>query len=828
MDRAFVPRESLDLYGVPRYLWALSPARFFWRVPCQVVTRFLTVFLTVRSLAALITLFWLFTVNAHATPVPGTAWTLSDESSWTSSEIQTLSRLAATLPPAFTNQRVRPVLTRGPPAFPAESPELHGQVEPTHRARTLVLHSTQAANWMDEPQFARQLVHGLVHHIERRTDVATDSAWTVLSGWGEAGGRRSPVEQNPLGYAHQAGMTSPLEDLATTVERAYAPPLPTDSSLHPSCRMPAKWRFVTERFGTPTHSGDCAGLEASDLGPDDVAHIDIVFIRASTGHIASVAGHTAVLVTHKPGRSGVGREEVYTMAAITGQAEGAAYVWQGLTGGWLSEVTVESYGVMARRYSTEEGRDLERHRLVLDARQKRDVLQRLDELKQGWKRPYLFFQRNCTQLPRALAEAALQDRVRLPDTSPPDALLSELYRLGLVETLPVQRREEHALVVWADRANQLRSRLVPKLVATLDDETGATKQALQDTRRGSLSRREAGYRQLGQLSSSADGAALVALERYLAWSGNVEHHRLGPLPPDQHEAARQVSDAIRQARNQTRARATHIGMSLAQEVDPHQELFDSLARPQASGSQHTSLQGIQMGTSWDLDHPGTPWIVAGQHLYRSRLGEPRRFVLAPNLGVTLIQGNLAIRPGSDAGFRTQFIAAELTAVTGASHTTNSLVYTRLADVALTRTQTDDALDARWLEGGVGLELLQSKRHRHHLVLTMGAAARSQWEGDGSTTATVLGLGLPVRVVAAAGSGRSLTDVALEATWEPVVGSGPVWVNRTAKLRPRVHLLELGGAAIGGYGLGELRSRSKSGPPTAANVRLAAGITIERF
>ncbi|MFT4628540.1 MAG: hypothetical protein ACI8PZ_007236 [Myxococcota bacterium] len=742
--------------------------------------------------------FALGLATAWAATVPGTGWQLDASATWRPSEVDHLAALARDLPPALT--ALTPTLIRD-----SSQPDdgLHPGVEPTRRGRELVLHGP------GEAVDARELVHALAHRLDAEHHLSTDPDWTRISGWGRYGRRRTPLEHARSGFASDAGLTSALDDLASTVALAFTPPAPGDPAVHPRCRMPAKWRFVEEYIGPPLPGGDCAGLTHAGLDPAAVTHLDLVFIRASTGHVASIAGHTALRVDLAPSGQPP-RSDAYTLSAVTGGEGGAGYVLRGLTGGWLSAVSRQPYSTLAHTYAIEEGRDLERHRLLLDGDQRLAVLERLRELREGWQRPYLFFRRNCTQLPRALGEAAPGRPLRLPTSAPPDALLAALYRRDLLTPQPVDALQDVALQVRAAAASGLRRREARAAAVRLRTVSGAP------------SRRAFGYAAWGDTAAAAPAEALVARDRVLDWSGTVERARLLTLPPSQADAQTAVFDALRGARGAVRDAAAAHAIELATVSNPRAALLDAVQRPPPTGSAHTGLRAVWLGGAWD--GASTPWVVLGSQVYRSRLGEGRRFALAPGLQVSFLVGSLGLRPGPEPAVRTEGQLFELVRVAGDTPFLLPAIHLRVGDLSLAREPSATPLAATWVELGPGVELWQAGLHRHHLLITAGLAAHtttdlSQPSGTGGT-----GLGLPIRTELALAS-PGLTELVLSGLWRPVFATGGRRTDRGADARLRLGLGEIAGAGCSLVARGRLSATTLG---DSLGTEVGVDWVVERF
>ena len=403
---------------------------------------------------------------AHATEVPGTHWAL-DGQGWMDGEVATLTAFAAEAPAAWTSQAV--TLQRAPaPALPDDLTTPHTVATRKGRRISLAVDGLdqRVNDWVTahpgssvaaDLLLRRQLGHALTHVADRGWSRRRE--WIELSGWAPMRPKRAPAEDRPWSFASPHGMKSAAEDLATLAERAWIDgALPGESPRHPKCRMPTKWRQIEAYFAAQSPIvAECPALSDTPLDPAKVSSIELVYIRASAASPASLAGHTLMAIEYEPDATGLRRRYSYGMQAVTnGEERGPAYVLRGLTGGYPSNVVWESWEAVAFRYTTLEDRDMVRFRLKLDDAQERALLGRLDELYQGWRRPYLFFTRNCGQLPLELIEVVSDEPVRLPAAFGPDSLLGVLERGGLLEAPAIPTIEDTALGSRAASARALR------------------------------------------------------------------------------------------------------------------------------------------------------------------------------------------------------------------------------------------------------------------------------------------------------------------------------------------------------------------------------------
>jgi hypothetical protein len=363
---------------------------------------------------------------AAASPQPsaGVGWSLAQPADWSPEERATLDQLAASLPDGLRDVG-RPVsILRGSsgPATPGEPVRIR------YRPGAAEIEIAEGK------AVGPALVHGLAHVADRGHGWSREPAWRSLSQWRQRLGFWLSPERDPLAFALPRGMQNPAEDLATLAEVGFAGPL-TNPDRHPACRMPSKWRFLTDRVGAPAQTPQCVDLQTAGLDPAQVEHIEVVYVAATGAAAASVSGHVLIALRFHPDDQGIVRQDSFGMVAdTTGVAEGSlAYAWRGITGGFRARVVREPFTTTTLRYSQFEDRSLHRFRLRLTEAEKVQVLQRLDEILQAWDRPYLFVSRNCTELVVELVNSF--SSLRAPAPLSPDVLMALLDREGLLEPI---------------------------------------------------------------------------------------------------------------------------------------------------------------------------------------------------------------------------------------------------------------------------------------------------------------------------------------------------------------------------------------------------------
>lgn len=657
----------------------------------------------------------------------------------------------------------------------------------------------------------RQIAHVLGHQLDETEHRSRRRDWRYLSDWSR--GKRAG-ELDPLAYATVQGASHRREDWATSVERYSVPDLlPSDRFIEPQCMIPGKWRLLDAHFGVTPGDTPCADLALVGLDPDEVESIDVVFMAASTASAASIAGHTAIAVTFRPTESGMTRQRAYALQAHTGGLTGLKYIARGITGGWAGQVDESSYRGLAIRYSESDDRDLKRYRLLLDDDQKRAVLERLDELQQAYRRPYLFFTRNCQELPRELAEVALGERLKLPATYPPNTLLAAMDDAGLIERVQPEYVIEHALSSRTRAARRLTNDV-------LEDGWAHSHPLRRDLRSRDPERRARGYAALsdGLATGELPQQTWGALDDVYAWASSIERQ----LPNDQ-----ATRDALRGARAALRRTAAEAGVDLDSGPSSEEQLLLALSPRSHQGSTHTSLRRFGVhGMARDEGDGLTPWVVLTSQLYGNRMGSARRYELVSGLEVKALTGEVQVSVSVPISVRTRWQFFSLTRVRGQSTVLNPGLYIQVVDGLIQR-RSHTGVDITWAGAGGVLELLQLAKHRHHLHLRVGATARTTRTHESAGLTGVIGLGVPIQARLALGSGRqALTELRLEGTYQPVFAVGGLWQERSVRALLRVRAVELFGVDVALTGDARAVLGNPLWPEGQREVRM--GVELEPF
>ena len=624
---------------------------------------------------------------------------------------------------------------------------------------------------LSQALLARQVVHALVH--ESDSGASRTERWRGISDWGT----RGPGEQDPLSYANPYALSSPAEDMATAAEHLLTGiDLPGDPTLSGTCRLRTKLRAVSELLALPEPDfSACSSLEGVGLDPAQILGLELLYVLASSADPSSVGGHLMLGVRHR--EDGRERLDAYTLVAVTDGTPSTSplYVVRGLSGGFPSIVRREPFAMMVRRYAQED-RGIQRIPLQLSGAQLRAGLERLDEVRVSWSRPYLFLTRNCTQLPKLILEAALGADLGLPDIYGPDSIIGAAQRLGvagledeLADTpSPVDLAQVAEQLRWEAAGRAVRSAPSPELDAALDQV-----QSRRPEERGQA------YVKLGALADR--GVAREELSLFLLFSESVEQED-GALDPE--------SPA---------AQGLWKGLSLSGVMDPQvqvgavqaQVMVEQGLQPEEL-PEHTHSALRRMALAGGLNSQGAPRLELASHLYAYGLGEARRYPLATGLDVAVLPLWLALGAPQDSGpvaLGVQARVVHYQHIKSARRVLNPGLVLRGGSV-LWQSAAPSAIEP--IQASFALELIQGRGHQHHLGLTLGVAPGWTRLPERSMQG---GLGTPVGVFGRLGSGQAgLTSLTLDAALTPVWSAQTLWWSRST-LSGQLRLAELRGSDV---------------------------------
>ncbi len=328
-----------------------------------------------------------------------------------------------------------------------------------------------------------------------RADWETFSNWkrTLSGGW-KAG------NLDPRGYAGPDAPASPADDFAAFVAELALEPACLDARSRAAYRFPDRARFVVERcpgvveaaraavgltpsaspadapFASPEPAPPSASPAPARLDPSSITGVELVVTSPSAASIASIAGHTLLLVRRAGDRPDGSDSLVYGFVGETARdraagVRGFRYAWRGITGRYRSTLSVETFADLAFRGVVLENRAVLRYPLSMSRAEIERLAERLDAQRLAWSGSYRFFGDNCASLLMDALNAAFEPDARVELDEAVVAPMLVLSRLALAGRIDgVARPEERTLGADAREAAASMAALAERMGALLPDE----------------------------------------------------------------------------------------------------------------------------------------------------------------------------------------------------------------------------------------------------------------------------------------------------------------------------------------------------------------------
>jgi hypothetical protein len=255
----------------------------------------------------------------------------------------------------------------------------------------LVVHGerSQALSWTEAspPKVAASTESSL-------NDVAQSPTWLRLIHYSRARGPGEVVSDDF--YLSPNGRTDPLAELKATIA-AYQTPWSIDGDVHPRCRYPARYFWLSQQVFLPAYSvrdPRCRRLEKwADL--DRTQSASLLLVSGYFGNPASSFGH-ALLRLKKSGDSATELLDITINygALVPPRESTVLYVARGLFGGYRAGFSDKHFYTEDLVYARTELRDIWEYELELDQKQLQLLIFHLWEVI-GKKFDYYFLTKNC-------------------------------------------------------------------------------------------------------------------------------------------------------------------------------------------------------------------------------------------------------------------------------------------------------------------------------------------------------------------------------------------------------------------------------------------------
>jgi hypothetical protein len=240
------------------------------------------------------------------------------------------------------------------------------------------------------------------------------------------------------------------------------------------CRFPARAIFLRVK---PEGKGPLCDRWARWRETFGAQGIELVFASAFVNSPSSMYGHTLLKFPR-------GKEELldYTLSfgAETGNAAGFAYVWLGLSGGFLGRYATAPFYLKVKEYNQVENRDFWVYPLKVSPKELELLVAHAWELRDvGF--PYYFLKRNCAYYLLEFLEVAR-----------PGEGLTDHFPLWAVPMDTIRRLKENGWLAAEPRLRPSRRKVLEARKASLaEGEAGLVSALLEDPARPLPSGREA-------------------------------------------------------------------------------------------------------------------------------------------------------------------------------------------------------------------------------------------------------------------------------------------------------------------------------------------------
>ena len=195
-------------------------------------------------------------------------------------------------------------------------------------------------------------------------------------------------------------------ELRATIE-AFWRPLDTKIGRlkqHPQCAFPERLRYLKETLGIRPPAMSCPKVDEY-LAKFDAKSVSLVFSTSYAGNPGSMFGHTFLKVNSKK-RPEVLDFGINYAAQVPPDENGLAFVFFGITGGYLGQYSMLPYYNKVNEYVNSESRDLWEYELNVNTEETNRMLRHLWEIETNSWVYYYFFDENCSyQLLTALEVA---------------------------------------------------------------------------------------------------------------------------------------------------------------------------------------------------------------------------------------------------------------------------------------------------------------------------------------------------------------------------------------------------------------------------------------
>ncbi len=256
-------------------------------------------------------------------------------------------------------------------------------------------------------------------------ELAHSKAWLRLLHYKDnfpLSGYKSKVDGDGF-FLAEDGNTDPEAELHADLEAFASKDIQVGKfKQHAQCAFPVRYRFLKEKLALTTQDVPCPRYEEFVTRIRPFATV-VVFSTAYPNSPASMFGHIFLKIKSQPDpkasnpNTDLNDFGISYAAAVSDDENGFAFVWFGLTGGYIGQFSLLPYYAKVNEYTNSESRDIWEYELNFSPEETLRLVSHLWEIESNSYFAYYFFHENCAYQLLAALEAIKPDW-RLTDSLP--------------------------------------------------------------------------------------------------------------------------------------------------------------------------------------------------------------------------------------------------------------------------------------------------------------------------------------------------------------------------------------------------------------------------
>lgn len=215
-------------------------------------------------------------------------------------------------------------------------------------------------------------------------------------------------------FFSENGKNNPKAELIATLEAFEKNTETGKLKQPPQCAFPERYRFLKKEFNLQTLDVVCPKLQEF-MDSYHGSSATLVFSSAYPNNPGSMFGHTFLRINRKSDSTTEAKKldildfGISFAAAVGNDENGFAFMFLGLTGGYLGQFSKVPYYVKVNEYTNSESRDVWEYDLNLNEEETQSLLRHVWEIETNSYFDYFFFDENCAYVLLGLLEVAKPD-----------------------------------------------------------------------------------------------------------------------------------------------------------------------------------------------------------------------------------------------------------------------------------------------------------------------------------------------------------------------------------------------------------------------------------